>query len=227
MPLFCGHEAVHPRWVSFTAGDAVEQRVARAMLVLHADAEHVLSDAARAPWCNRCGLWMLRSLGRTNTRRPPVSRARMAQLAQHEDAAVARLKEDAAEVILEWADQNVPATPQIPAPAPAPPAPAPKPAFRAHVPAELRISTGRYVATTMATFPVVQQLALVRFLSQELQLQSQEDEIEIDLSELPDATLHQLLTLVARHAWSLRWASERDTGRLLLQSWAAIVESNV
>ena len=79
----------------------------------------------------------------------------------------------------------------------------------------------------MATFPVVQQLALVRFLSQELQLQSQEDEIEIDLSELPDATLHQLLTLVARHAWSLRWASERDTGRLLLQSWAAIVESNV
>jgi hypothetical protein len=222
MPLFCGHEAVHPRWVSFTTGDVAEQRAARAMLVLHADAAHARSDAARAPWCNRCGLWMLRSLGRTNTKRPAVSRARLAQLAQHEDAEVARLKEDAAQVILDWADQNVDA--QTPPPPPPPVARPPAPTPLAPVPADLRLRTGRYVSVTMANFPIAQQAKLVQLLAQELQLKSHDDEIEIDLGEVPDSTLYRLLTEVSRHAWSLRWSAERETGRLLVQQWGALVD---
>jgi hypothetical protein len=236
--MFCGHPPVHARWVDVGDAERVpppERRAARAMMVLHCTPERVVDLAhgdenVNAPWCNKCGLWMLRSLGRTQTRQPAMKRERVEALAaaRHGDAdAVVRLKAAAAAEVLAWAGRAATAVePPRATPVAHPPRAAKRQCTRAPPdvaavappPPDVLGRTQRFVSRTLAWLPLIHQARALHVMSH-LLTGATGDEIEVDLGEVDIVTLHNLLASVARSVMCLRWRLESVEARELTRAW--------
>lgn len=233
--MMCGHAAVHVRWVEVGGKTVAEPecRAARAMMVLRSHASNTVRLATedplgRTPWCNSCGLWMLRCLGRTSTRRPTLGRAQLDTLVVDNDPEVARLKVAAAAEVRAWAASASAAAGGAGAGSATAPAATRAKHEAVEVPTvavpspDIQKSLGTWVSSKLGLMPVEEQAVVVQFLSQKLGASS-EDEIEVDLATLDYDILHALFLLTGEIVHRLRWRVEQIEYADLVRAYVANV----
>jgi hypothetical protein len=102
MTTTCLHPAVHTRWITAGAMSHDDLRLLRALMVVAAngaDNVRTIAEGATVPprsaWCNKCGVWINRCMGRTGTAPPVLTHGKLAERARDCDPAVRRLKGEA------------------------------------------------------------------------------------------------------------------------------------